>query len=257
MAAAAKPRPAPAPPAAPSAPLIDEAEVIDDLVHIETFDQSAAIPAPATPVPGAIAPAMPEAMSFDLSESPLSAAEVAEDPMASVWAADAPAAPVAQQASATDEGADDLNTNTLAELYISQGFYDKALEIYQGMLNDKPGNKALQQKIGQLKEMAGEQEASSALRATPVAAGAREYTPPAEAVGEAAVTPPEAATPAPAKRTAPAPAAPQEAAEHKQAAPQPPASAPVAPGAHAASARRQATIDRLESWLKNVAKEKQ
>jgi hypothetical protein len=243
MAAAAKPRPAPAPPAAPSAPLIDEAEVIDDLVHIETFDQSAAIPAPATPVPGEIAPAMPEAMSFDLSESPVSAAEIADEPMGSVWAADAPAAPVAQQASATDEGADDLNTNTLAELYISQGFYDKALEIYQGMLNDKPGNRALEQKIGQLKEMAGAQEASLAQRATPITARAREYAPPAESVEKPATT-------APAHKAA-SPAAP----ERKQAASEP-AESSLVRGSQAASARRKETIDRLESWLKNVAKEK-
>jgi hypothetical protein len=230
--------------------------VIEDLVDIEPFDQPADAPAAEAAVLEEQGSAIPEAMSFDLSESPASAVEVVEEPIGTVWAPDESAAAAVQPAPAVDEGADDLNTNTLAELYISQGFYDKALEVYEGMLNDKPGNKALQQKIGQLRELAGTEEAASALRATPVDAGAREYTPPpAEAVDIE-----KAAIPAPAQKAAPATTAPPEKApaapERKQAAPQIPESAPVR-GSQAASARRKETIDRLESWLKNVVKEKQ
>lgn len=51
--------------------------------------------------------------------------------------------------------ADDFTTNTLAELYIAQGFYDKALEIYERMLGDNPGNQAIQNKLQSIRAMAG------------------------------------------------------------------------------------------------------
>ncbi len=42
---------------------------------------------------------------------------------------------------------DDFTTDTLAELYISQGFFEKAVEIYERMLVDKPNSRGLQDKL--------------------------------------------------------------------------------------------------------------
>jgi tetratricopeptide (TPR) repeat protein len=42
---------------------------------------------------------------------------------------------------------DDFTTDTLAELYISQGFFEKAIEIYERMLGDKPNSRGLQDKL--------------------------------------------------------------------------------------------------------------
>jgi len=42
---------------------------------------------------------------------------------------------------------DDFTTDTLAELYISQGFFEKAVEIYERMLIDKPNSRGLQDKL--------------------------------------------------------------------------------------------------------------
>ena len=50
---------------------------------------------------------------------------------------------------------DDFTTNTLAELYITQGFYEKAIDIYERMLADNPENRAIQAKLDQVRAMAG------------------------------------------------------------------------------------------------------
>jgi len=45
------------------------------------------------------------------------------------------------------EQSDDFTTDTLAELYISQGFFEKAIEIYERMLADKPNSRGLLDKL--------------------------------------------------------------------------------------------------------------
>jgi tetratricopeptide (TPR) repeat protein len=51
-------------------------------------------------------------------------------------------------------GADDFTTDTLAELYIAQGFFEKAIDIYQRMLADKPNSRGLKDKLERVKAMA-------------------------------------------------------------------------------------------------------
>jgi hypothetical protein len=51
---------------------------------------------------------------------------------------------------------DDFNTDTLAELYIGQGFYEKAIDIYQRMLADKPNSQGLKDKLERVRAMAVE-----------------------------------------------------------------------------------------------------
>jgi len=51
---------------------------------------------------------------------------------------------------------DDFTTDTLAELYIGQGFYEKAIDIYQRMLADYPNSQALKDKLERVRSMAVE-----------------------------------------------------------------------------------------------------
>jgi tetratricopeptide (TPR) repeat protein len=265
-----QPRPVPPSPPAPAAR--DEAEIIEDILEIETLEQPVPTPeikappvenpAVAKPVPAGLAAETSEMPAFDLSEASATASTDTEDLTAVSWGAETFAAPEKSSPAGTaaggDEGGDDLNTNTLAELYISQRFYDKAIEIYQGMLEERPESKALQQKIENLRALAGTAD-SGGERFTTAVPGPREYTPaasdtvaetlppveaPAEALGTMKEMPrtyePTADASAPkktVKETVP------DSTDER--------------GPQAATARRKETIDRLESWLKNIMKEKE
>lgn len=54
-----------------------------------------------------------------------------------------------------EEPKDELNTETLAEIYIQQGFYDKALAIYRKLLDRSPEDSRLEQKCEELQSLAG------------------------------------------------------------------------------------------------------
>jgi hypothetical protein len=55
-----------------------------------------------------------------------------------------------------DKQADDFTTDTLAELYISQGFFEKAIDIYERMLVDNPNSQGLKNKLANVRAMAAE-----------------------------------------------------------------------------------------------------
>ena len=55
-----------------------------------------------------------------------------------------------------DRQADDFTTDTLAELYISQGFFEKAVDIYERMLVDNPNSQGLKNKLANVRAMAAE-----------------------------------------------------------------------------------------------------
>ena len=243
-----------APPAPPIPAVPDEAEVIEEIVELESLER--AVPGPG---PSATAPeGFPAPAPFDLSEPPIEMVSGGEEKEAMTWEVEEAAAPEQPVQAGPDEGSDDLNTNTLAELYISQGFYDKAIEVYQGMLNDRPGNTALLQKLEQIRDMAGAADKGRE-QFTDVTPGTGEYTPPAAEAMPAA--PPQ---PMPAPDTAP-PAikeSPQKETVLQERAPQmtvkEPSGESAAPrGPQAATTRRKETIDRLESWLNTIMKEKQ
>lgn len=187
---------------------------------------------------------------------------------------------------------DDLTTNTLAELYVSQGFYDKAIDIYDRLLADNPGNRALQEKLKSLRAMAG----AAASAAIPEGGAGQPYAVPEEealpafgaGVGQEYVPPPpEAVFGAPTEEqplfgAGPVPGAggPREFSPptteappfgetspfgegftpveyHPPAmSPEPDLTGPMAPGASQPSTGRKKTIDKLEMWLKNIMKEK-
>lgn len=58
--------------------------------------------------------------------------------------------------SAIKKSDDDFTTDTLAELYISQGFYEKAIDIYDRMLAENPGHQGLRDKLKRLHALAEE-----------------------------------------------------------------------------------------------------
>jgi len=252
---------APVPPvkaaaAAPPAPKVpDEAEVIEDIVELESLDHAVPGPGSTTPSPDMF----PASAPFDLSEPHVENASGGDEREAVSW--EGAETPVPEQAvqAGPDQGSDDLNTDTLAELYISQGFYDKAIEIYQGMLNDRPGNTALQQKLEQIRALAGAADKGRE-RFTDVSSGPGEYTPPAASEVFPAVPAQTAAAPGispPAadgtsqKDALPRERAPQMTVSEPSGEPAPPR------GPQAGTTRRKETIDRLESWLNTIMKEKQ
>ncbi len=83
------------------------------------------------------------------------------------------------------EKSDDFTTDTLAELYISQGFFEKAIEIYERMLADKPDSRGLMDKLAWVRAEAAQAAAPAAERKkVPEVPGdrvVREYIPVAEA----------------------------------------------------------------------------
>jgi len=249
------------------------AEAIEDILELEPLEHheekplppaspAATAPVKASPAPQA-APADTAALaSFDLSEPagepqarPFEEPEAiaweppapTEEPAAAAAVEEAPAAPAAPEVPAAS---DDINTSTLAELYITQGFFEKAIEIYEGMLAESPTNAALQQKLEKIRAMAGEAERNAAF-AAPEAVSAAAGTPAEVFAGTAQ----QAAAPAaaPAERPAPEPR-PAEAGKSAERAPTPERADQRGP--QSPVARRKETIDRLESWLKNVIKEK-
>jgi Tetratricopeptide repeat len=55
-----------------------------------------------------------------------------------------------------------IRTETLAEMYIRQGFYDRAIGIYKQMIIEAPGDMSLRQKLEELYMLAGFNSAKSA-----------------------------------------------------------------------------------------------
>ncbi len=53
----------------------------------------------------------------------------------------------------TPGGMKPITTATIADIYIEQGLYDKALEVYQELLADNPQDAAVQQKISELQAL--------------------------------------------------------------------------------------------------------
>jgi tetratricopeptide (TPR) repeat protein len=71
-----------------------------------------------------------------------------------------PASKVAPNRDFEQAEADDFTTDTLAELYIAQGFYEKAIDIYERMLADNPNSRGLKDKLARVREMAGPEQES-------------------------------------------------------------------------------------------------
>ena len=278
----------PAPPM-PEPALRNEAEVAEEIVELEEVEAPAEEgmieleepvvmqePADDLPLQETVTPS--DGL-FELSEAVAEAVPAPEEEPVATWAAEHPSARQ-EKAPAPEESSDDINTNTLADLYIAQGFYEKAIEIYQGMLADDPENIALQKKVAEIRAMEGAAGTDSApMRESPadvplpqtlepstplpapVQEAAQVEAPTAPASEPAAAMPKERAETAGERMQSPdAMSAPVEILPESSmsSTPQADAGGESSPphAAQDAAARRQATIVRLESWLKNVIKEK-
>jgi tetratricopeptide (TPR) repeat protein len=202
-----------------------------------------------------------------------------------VVAAEAPAG--------VSEKSDDFTTDTLAELYIAQGFHEKAIDIYQRMLADKPSSKGLKDKLERVRAMAAlaradqiAPEEEAALKAETFAEP-KEYHPAQEAIeekrGDDLFAESREYRPAPEKdegrgtgskqgvNTAASPFAREDAREKPvyaefeareyipptaEFAIEDPETEKTYAAAKPSQANRRVTVDRLETWLHNIKKEK-
>lgn len=134
---------------------------IDDPWSILTPEApaAAALSAVAPPVePPTIASvwSMPEPLSVpsvpdaETEHEPVSSA----DDLQSIWAQPLETAAVLQPAE------DPLATSTLAELYVTQGFTDKAIEIYRTILERQPDNREAADRLAVLEQQGAENRAA-------------------------------------------------------------------------------------------------
>ncbi len=154
----------------PAAPVqVMQGETAEEVLAVEPLEPAlSGVPEPA------------EAFDF-LSEKEQAAPAVSEEPSSGMFAMPGAAefktpveqapkpAPRQPEAAPAPKGADDFSTNTLAELYLAQGFYDKAAEIYERMLADNPDSEGLKNKLRQVNDLAG--AASPAAEGTKAEAG--------------------------------------------------------------------------------------
>lgn len=104
----------------------------------------------------------------DLSGTGISLGPLSEEPFGAA-VVDAELAPAAE----AKEDKDPFETETLAELYIAQGFYDRAIAIYKNMLLLDPQDRSLKQKLEELYQL---EKLRAAMAVKPV----EPETPPAE-----------------------------------------------------------------------------
>jgi tetratricopeptide (TPR) repeat protein len=163
---------------------------------------------------------------------------------------------------ASSEKGDDFTTDTLAELYIAQGFFEKAIDIYQRMLTDNPHSQKLKDKLTRVRAMASQAAPAAELKTEvkPVSAANEEviFLGGSEQPAETGsghpkfetgfdVTPPKHFD----AGFEPLEYVPPQATEKHQ-----PVEKKTPPVMKSPAAGRKETIDRLESWLKNIMKEK-
>ncbi len=157
---------------------------------------------------------------------------------------------------------DDFTTNTLAELYIAQGFYEKAIDIYDRMLAENPASLPLQDKLARVRALAGQVAPAKDLK--------RDSTP----LVQSGVSYPSSQAPEPSvpfreeeinKAVPPSPGEFRQAVSldtgfkpgEYQAREQAVSGSDEEARSRPVAAGKKETIDRLEQWLKNIMKEKQ
>ncbi len=151
-----------------------EAELPEEILAVEPLEEekpAAAIPPSGTEVfaeeigegmPEVIAEAQPAVTAapepaFATPEPDMERKPVlpeAEEEVPAPSAAEKPSTP------GTEQVTDDFTTDTLAELYIAQGFYEKAISIYERMLADDPDSRGLKDKLERVRAMAVQTEES-------------------------------------------------------------------------------------------------
>ncbi|GFO55194.1 hypothetical protein GMSM_22010 [Geomonas sp. Red276] len=213
-AAAKGPAAAPVEPELGDEEIIEDIDLIEDLTEIEELEEEPVALQPAAPqaAPRAAVSDEEDFRAFDdgddfwAVEPETEAVEEGEveelhegasfgsfeeggKPAASV-------APPVQPTAAEPARKDPLTTATLAELYVSQGFVEKAIGVYRELLTTDPGNIGYRERVTQLERAAVPQPAQEVApppqppREPASQAAGRETVAPAEAVtGEGVATP--------------------------------------------------------------------
>lgn len=145
---------------------------------------------------------------------------------------------------------EELSTETLAELYIKQGFYEKGIDIYRKLLEEKPGSKELKQKLDDAVTLSslfvsGKPKTEEIIPGVLVEKGEADV----EAIEIEEIAPPEPASleikaDISAKPSVEMPKEPEKKAEAPKEAPQ-----------SAKGGKQKAKVQRLQSWLENIKKE--
>lgn|SRR5574341_256728 len=168
---------APIPPAPP------ETETAEEVFLVEPLDPETSVEHEFLTERGSeLLPARPtEARPGGLFEEPpslsIEPSGAEESRAAQPRAAEGAAGPAAESLKKSD----DFTTDTLAELYISQGFYEKAIDIYERMLSENPGNRKLEEKLARLHAQAAESGAPEVEKSGEEAITAFEQFSPGEA----------------------------------------------------------------------------
>jgi len=125
-------------------------------------------PPEATPSVGEAAATVTTPMDEAGTEARLAADDGTAGESAPMWeSAPASTDPVDVPAEPAPAGADALQTNTLAELYLRQGLVEKALEVYRAMLRVDPANERARQR---LEDLSGEGAAEDGIESAPAEA---------------------------------------------------------------------------------------
>ncbi len=145
---------------------------------------------------------------------------------------------------------EEMTTETLAELYIKQGFYEKGIEIYQKLLKEKPGSKELKQKLDDAVTLSslfisGQPKIEEIIPGVVVEKGETDV----EVIEIEEIAPPEpiiskAKIDIPVRPAFEKPKEPERKAEAAKEAPQ-----------SAKGGKQKAKVQRLQSWLENIKKE--
>jgi tetratricopeptide (TPR) repeat protein len=145
---------------------------------------------------------------------------------------------------------EELSTETLAELYIKQGFYEKGIDIYRKLLKEKPDSNELKQKLEDAVTLSslfvsGKPKTEEIIPGVLVEKGEADF----EGIEIEEIAPPEPASlkikaDISAKPSLERPKEPEKKIESPKEAPQP-----------AKGAKQKAKVQRLQSWLENIKKE--
>jgi hypothetical protein len=269
-----KPHPSPivakqAEPVPASAASAMESEEPEEVLVVEPLEFEGEV----LPEPGRPAEKKSPAAEFDFlaekEQETGTAAEEGEPAGASVVATEA----AVKTPDVSAEKSDDFTTDTLAELYIAQGFYEKAIDIYQRMLTDNPDSQKLKDKLTRVRAMATQAEPPAELKIEVKQANATSE----EVIFLGGPEQPAETESGPKLEEGPAEYIPPAAEEIKEVTPPEPFDVGFEPGEHAPpqvtekqqpvekktqpvmkspAASRKETIERLESWLQHIMKEK-
>jgi tetratricopeptide (TPR) repeat protein len=142
-----------------------EPEAAEEVLVVEPLEPEHAGQEPSSGVPDFLAEKEPEPVAADSGQGVVSGgffedeSQVLDESQLGEEVLETVVFPAEGEAEVPAESlkkSDDFTTDTLAELYIAQGFYEKAIDIYDRMLAENPGHQGLTDKLARLRSLAAE-----------------------------------------------------------------------------------------------------